>query len=227
MTTFQYPSLDTAKPGMPIRLLHLQPGQFSDPIRIELLNTQVPVEDKNKIYRLVEANTSNWDSYEALSYAWGSTENQKPIFVIDAADNANMIEVTENLDIALRHLRRPAESRTLWIDAVCIDQGKDKERDQQVAMMWNVYARAAQVLVWLGPEENDSDHAMGLLQYLGQRVERDFSNDTLRLTELGRDDPELANLDVPLPYGERDCRSLLHLYNRPWFERLWVRQEVS
>jgi hypothetical protein len=32
------------------------------------------------------------------------------------------IEITHNLDIALRHLRYPNGNRIIWIDALCIDQ---------------------------------------------------------------------------------------------------------
>lgn len=223
MTTFQYPSFNTET--MPIRLLHLGPGEFSDPIHVELRNAHIPIGDKTDRYALAEP--SIWVYYEALSYAWGSTSNQKPILVDDAAGDANTILVTENLELALRHLRRRAESRTLWIDAVCIDQNNIEERNQQVSMMGNVYARASQVLVWLGPEENDSDHAMELLQYLGERVDADPTTGTLRLSDLGRGEPELADRSVALPFDERELRSIGHFFSRPWFERLWVRQEVS
>lgn len=210
---------------MPIRLLRLRPGEFCDPIRVALLATHIPIGDKTKRYALAEPST--WVYYEALSYAWGLTSNQKAILVDNAAGDANTILVTENLEIALRHLRRPAESRTLWIDAVCIDQNNIEERNQQVSMMGNVYARASQVLVWLGPEENDSDHAMELLQYLGERVDADPSTKSLRVSDLGRGEPELADRNVVLPFDERALHSIAHLLTRPWFERLWVRQEVS
>lgn len=223
MTTFQYRSFNTET--MPIRLLRLQPGEFSDPIHVQLCNAHIPIGDKTDRYALAEPST--WVYYEALSYAWGPTSNQKAILVDNAAGDANTILVTENLEIALRYLRRPAKSRTLWIDAVCIDQNNIEERNQQVSMMGNVYARAKQVLVWLGPEENDSDHAMELLQYLGERVDADPTTGTLRLSDLGRGEPELADRNVVLPFDERALHSIAHLLTRPWFERLWVRQEVS
>ena len=55
--------------------------------------------------------------YEALSYTstWGDTYDTTTIRV----DGFEM-QVTRNLDTALRYLRRPANSRILWVDAVCV-----------------------------------------------------------------------------------------------------------
>ncbi|RYP33036.1 hypothetical protein DL767_004947 [Monosporascus sp. MG133] len=232
MTTYQYNPLSTE--GLEIRLLSLKPGEFSDPIRVTLEHTFIPLgrtsvltpgdsEDEDEDD---DEEAPTYPSYEALSYAWGSTDNPKPIIVDGAADDANTIMVTENLDAALRHLRRTGGSRTLWIDAICIDQNNVAERGHQVSMMRNVYARASEVLIWLGPEEDDSDHAMGLIDYLGRRVVVNWGKWWLGLSDLGGNEPELSDRNVPLPYSERDFRALGLLFNRPWFERLWVRQEV-
>ncbi|RYP67935.1 hypothetical protein DL771_006968 [Monosporascus sp. 5C6A] len=227
-----------------IRLLNLQPGEFSDPIRVTLEHTFLPLEAvsgfnpttvKMKMKKMMMKmkmkmkmnSPRTYPSYEALSYAWGSTDNPKSIMVDGAADDANTILVTENLDVALRHLRRTGESRTLWIDAICIDQNNVAERGHQVSMMTNVYARASQVLIWLGPEENDSDHAMRLVDYLGRRVAVDWGSQALHPSDLGRNEPELADIDVPLRYSERDFQAIELLFNRPWFERLWASQNRS
>lgn len=51
----------------------------------------------------------------------------------------------------MRALRpRDGRSRVLWVDAVCINQENAEEREQQVAIIKQVYARAANVVVWLG-----------------------------------------------------------------------------
>ena len=41
--------------------------------------------------------------------------------------------------------------RILWVDAVCVNQSDFKEQSTQVAMMLEIYARAEQVNIWLGP----------------------------------------------------------------------------
>jgi hypothetical protein len=62
-----------------------------------------------------------------------------------------VIEVTPNLALALRYLRRTSSSRTLWIDALCIDQDdKGDEKTTQIQRMDLIYANASPVVVWLG-----------------------------------------------------------------------------
>jgi hypothetical protein len=38
----------------------------------------------------------------------------------------------------------------LWIDALCIDQTNNEERNHQVAHMGSIYSRASRVVIWLG-----------------------------------------------------------------------------
>ena len=56
-------------------------------------------------------------SYEALSYTWGSPENPRDLYCQGA-----ILSITRNLDAALRSLRHADKPRWLWVDAVCIDQ---------------------------------------------------------------------------------------------------------
>ena len=62
------------------------------------------------------------------------------------------MNITQNLFVALRRLRHLEKSRTLWIDALCINQEDTKEKEVQVAMMGQIYSRASCGLLWLGEE---------------------------------------------------------------------------
>lgn len=115
-----------------IRLLILHPADTSDDssvIRCEL---------KHATFR-------DKPLYEALSYTWGSPDDQKQMFV-----NGMQVPARQNLYSALFHLRK-SEIRVLWVDAVCIDQTNTKEREYQVGLMSFIYSRASCVVVWLGP----------------------------------------------------------------------------
>lgn len=87
--------------------------------------------------------------YEALSYRWGDSPVKYHIFV-----NGQDFEVTQNLFNALHFLRRRAGSGATelryWIDAICINQGDEEEKNQQIRIMPDIYFRAETVLVWLG-----------------------------------------------------------------------------
>ena len=77
--------------------------------------------------------------------------------------NGQPFSVTDNLHIALQHLKRN-EERLLWIDAICINQSDNGERLHQVRMMADIYRRCSGcAYVWLGPSMDDSDAVMDLI----------------------------------------------------------------
>jgi hypothetical protein len=81
---------------------------------------------------------NNPPEYHALSYAWGDPTITVPIFVNDVE-----IQVTPNLEAALRHCR-PKELPTRylelrwWINAICINQSDPIERSHQVRLMRDI-----------------------------------------------------------------------------------------
>ncbi|KAH9203309.1 heterokaryon incompatibility protein-domain-containing protein, partial [Leptodontidium sp. 2 PMI_412] len=128
---FHYEPL--TNPSTEIRLVALGPALLDeDEIRCELETVDI---------------TST--KYEALSYAWGDATIKSPIMLC-----GQPFPVTTNLERALRSLRKQsndyAHKRILWIDAICINQGNDVERSEQVQRMGSIYKSAACVLVWLG-----------------------------------------------------------------------------
>jgi hypothetical protein len=62
--------------------------------------------------------------------------------------NGSIFHVTENVFQALLHLRSSnGISRTLWVDAICINQADDIERGHQVQYMGRIYNKATKVTV--------------------------------------------------------------------------------
>ncbi|KAL2349706.1 heterokaryon incompatibility protein-domain-containing protein, partial [Cryomyces antarcticus] len=74
---------------------------------------------------------------------------------------------TRNSEAALRHLGSETEPRSLWVDAVCINQSDVQEHNQQVKRTWTIYRHARRVIVFLGEERNGSEKAVTLLQTPG------------------------------------------------------------
>ncbi|KAF3031840.1 hypothetical protein E8E12_001761 [Didymella heteroderae] len=73
--------------------------------------------------------------------------------------------IGKNLASFLQHIRdteRPSE--TMWIDAICINQADIRERNIHVVKMGDIYRKADKVIVWLGPQYDDSDLALQLLK---------------------------------------------------------------
>ena len=85
----------------------------------------------------------------------------------------------------------------MWIDAICIDQENEKEKEHQLPLMAEIYAKARSVVVWLGRDENNSDQALEAIRLAGQNPE--ISSDADLVQE-----------------------ALMHLLHRPWFRRIWV-----
>jgi hypothetical protein len=125
------------------RLVHLAPGKHDDPI----------------ICFLEPFDTRDPPPYVALSYVWGDPKITAPISV-----DGHTLQVTTNLETALRHLRWHEGSRTLWIDAIAINQSDMEERSQQVTLMADIYRKAKSVTVWLGPEDAHSAWIFRLLR---------------------------------------------------------------
>ncbi|KAK3339775.1 heterokaryon incompatibility protein-domain-containing protein [Lasiosphaeria hispida] len=128
-------------------------------------------------------------AYDALSYTWGSVADSNPTIFVNGHERA----VTANLCAALWHLRDPSGERTLWIDALCINQQNNQEKGQQVQSMAKIYAKASRVIVWLGEPTVDSDLAFNaLLSFVRQLDEEGQSP---RPTTTANDAPESGLLE--------------------------------
>lgn len=108
--------------------------------------------------------------YETVSYLWG---NPTPceITIIDG----RRLLVPKNADQALRRLSYPDRARTLWIDAVCINQADKGERAQQVLLMRQIYRTGNANLVFLVHADDDMverfKHVAGSIR---QEIEEDI-----------------------------------------------------
>lgn len=75
----------------------------------------------------------------------GSNKDPGHIFI-----SGNRFAVTRNLFEALAYLRYPGSDRTLWIDAICINQLDSDEKEIQIQRMYQVYGNARAVIPWIG-----------------------------------------------------------------------------
>lgn len=107
----------------------------------------------------------------------------------------SIICITTSLDSCLRHLRAichrdiPGQSLTLWIDQICIAQSDSHEKGMQVGLMNQVYSRAEQVLVWLGPAASGSDEVMDAwIGMMGEVMQFFGSQDDESDGEIGEED---------------------------------------
>ena len=217
MAPYEYSALD--EDASEIRLMTLLPGRFKDDISITL-----------KTVTLTKEHTPQ---YEALSYVWGSKKNPVAIsvkarkpecsksFSLVGLSRRRTIPVTENLAKALPYLRKEDEPRVLWIDAICVNQQDLAERGHQVKRMAAVYSMASRVMVWLGPESQNSTLALRAIDHFSSQIRVDWN--TERMTAVSTGETITRFVD---PFDDENWKSVGDLLGRPWFERLWIWQEV-
>lgn len=115
------------------------PGLLSDPSAIRLVVLLPSVEKHADIVCVLcngALSRSESDQYEALSYVWGDSLKRRPITVSN-----QQFQATENLELALRHLRQRDRPRVLWIDSLCINQNDVAESNAKVQQLDRIYRK--------------------------------------------------------------------------------------
>jgi hypothetical protein len=177
-----------------------------DEIRLMILHPSSRFDDELFI-NLETVSLRDEPQYEAISYAWGAPDDKVTIRFEDSC-----CKIATSLDSCLRHLRYAKESRTLWADALCIDQRTEhnsiEERNSQVFLMSTIFGKANVVRVWTGVPENGST-AMQILRHMLQ-------------------DQYLLDIKIGgALLGKRDLDSLTTFLCNAWWHRVWTQQEIA
>ncbi|KAE9371142.1 hypothetical protein N431DRAFT_558729 [Stipitochalara longipes BDJ] len=119
--------------------------------------------------------------------------------------------------------------RELFGSMLSVNQQDVNERAHQVSRMADIYTLADYVVVWLGPEAKDSCRALRTLHKIGSMVDADWDDLTMKPSDEARATGELhwADRESAMPFKANELDPVLQLLERPWFERLWVRQEIA
>lgn len=153
----------------------------------------------------LDANTT--PRFRALSYTWGPKSSMRTIFLNDQA-----FEIRENLYNFL-HLcasnALPFLGQHFWIDQISIDQTNIQERNHQVHMMSQIFRAATEVISWLGKRADNSDIAM----------DHFTASENFELRSHAPDDSTASKT-------EKMPSALRHVFQRPYWSRLWVVQEI-
>jgi ankyrin repeat protein len=198
------------------RLLRIFKGLSTDGIRCELF----------------QATQAEGVTYEALSYTWGSDVVLEDITLEGRGEGSAMketkIRIRTNLHTALRYLRSETRDRVLWIDALCIDQGNDEEKADQIQQMRLVYENAEQVLIWLGQSNERIDIIMDSMAWVHQEATANYVDWRDPARRLGIAGPIFRQLeDTSSTSYLQQPDSFRELLRRSWFQRVWVLQEVA
>lgn len=183
--------------------------------------------------------------YLALSYTWGSPfPADHPSTVLYDGEssksrvtvNSHRIHVGSSLHEALTELVRRYPSAYLWNDATCIDQGNAQELNSQIHVMAEIYRRAQEVIVWLGPADEDALMCRALYERLARPILQLSDDEELarrkppaQVTDLDPGDARLWSLlrSAPLDPAKRSWQAYINFHRRSWFWRVWVVQEFA
>ena len=177
------------------------------------------------------ANLDEQPQYVALSYTWGpSTPAEADALGFtnvpshEIRSNGLPVLITENLyNFMARASKSPGMAKKrLWIDNLCINQGDEAERTNQVKMMASIYHCAEQLYIWLGEEDEDTERAIGLMKCLAR-----LDDDQLKHVEPSALNTPLV-LDLLSPCGTPAHWDSIRtfFFNRSYFSRIWVIQEL-
>ena len=174
--------------------------------------------------------------YEALSYVWGKpTVFESTIQCQDGEDetSAGSLAITANLGTALLAYRHAVKPRRLWVDAICIKQEDQDERQAQVRMMGDIFHNASQVLCWLGAFADpaaDEHTALLAIDFL-----REFNKSRLEHLQQaqalvhGRERGTVNAVDLTHEAAHVDScwKAIKVFFDCEYFHRAWIIQEIG
>lgn len=150
-------------------------------------------------YELITVQLRKHPPYKAISYAWGNPVDTKVISVLQHG-RQGWLKIPSNLGFALRAVQHDTEFVLVWVDSICINQKDNRDKTQQLSRIPEIYGKAEQVVLWLGVERDNSAKAYKLLYGL-THAEFQLSHET-------------------------DLSSVVSLFDRDYWSRLWVVQEI-
>ncbi len=156
--------------------------------------------------------------FAALSYVWGNMTDGKAVIMVEG----HAFHVSMSQFILLRSMRSRNEDLhpAIWIDALCINQQENEERQAQVKIMGDVYAQAREVVVGLSNDDGSGDKGVHILADLASCISSlNCSNPTGKALSLARQ--KILEVDLAGNWGH-----VLEIFQHPWWTRAWIIQEI-
>ncbi|CAO2655450.1 Nn.00g105140.m01.CDS01 [Neocucurbitaria sp. VM-36] len=182
------------------------------------------------LYRLKEVSLDQTPEYTALSYCWGAHKGTIPTTFSYENGKHALLYITPSLQGFLNKFvvtHPDAGTRPLlWVDAVCINQGDNDEKNSQVAMMRLIYETAKRVIVWLGEGTPESDAGMDFIpRLIAAEQQAKVLEGDVHVSSNARPQ-DLRKLGLPKPSSD-EYIAFASLFKRDWFSRVWIIQEIA
>ena len=154
-------------------------------------------------------------TYTAISYVWGDPTAVSQIICNDGG----YLSLTASATDILNAVVDASCPGYFWIDQLCINQEDKREKADQVRMMGEIFASANNVIAWLGQPSADSNMAIDFVVTLFNAM-KDLNFRGIVKTALSL--CQTTGCEYPLS----KWLALRNFLKRPWFERLWIVQEI-
>lgn len=157
-------------------------------------------------YELTIFDSESAPQYIALSYTWGKGSATESITV-----GGKAFRIRPNLFKFLQTYQSHTDVY-IWVDQICIDQSNIQERNHQVKLMSKVYRRCKYVQIWLRDDTTFTPSTRQAALDFNRGI-YSYTNHDARGRSSGEDKTCLDS-------------SILALLHNPYFDRLWITQEV-
>ena len=168
-----------------IRLLHIERNQDARLLQCRLEHTSL----------------NDHPDYKALSYYWGPPPSRADLRSVLLDDKP--VQIRPTIYKYLKTLVSRFAHALVWLDLLCINQKDAAERNEQVAVMGDIFSNAQEVYVWLGEADPDSDYAFDAISRLSPQWQGFLLYSNLT----------------------RMKRCLEYVCERPYWSRVWCVQE--
>ncbi|KAK4494826.1 hypothetical protein PRZ48_014182 [Zasmidium cellare] len=174
---------------------------------------------------LSKVDISSAPPYAAISYTWGSPQDQRRIAI-----NGKSFDVWQNCHYALTQIAPHLQGGLgyFWLDSICINQNDLDEKALQVEMMADIYTRAEAVLSCVGPHADDSEIVLPFVKDMARWIrlqppENRYSQPlaTDYMSELQSRDGEYDQ-----EFGRKSTAAYIAFGNREYWSRMWIVQEA-
>jgi hypothetical protein len=150
--------------------------------------------------------------FEALSYTWDTSdsknEGSKLIML-----NGQRFSLTSNLHSLLRSRSSLFWERTIWVDAICINQGDVDEKSRQIRLMTKIYTKCDRTIAWLR-DPFDASLAVYMIRNIVESWE---------MYDRSSQETFISLIPKALRPG---WRAIARLLTNSYFSRVWIYQEV-
>jgi hypothetical protein len=187
-----------------------QPYQYeslgADEIRLLQISRMSPFGEYT--CRVVHVAFASPPAYEAISYTWGGLPLDHDLL----CEDGYMLKVSERVVEIVQARASVMDSKFLWIDAVCINQGDLDEKASQIKLMAEIYQNASRTIIWLGL----SPEASACISFINRHM-----------VTFAMNRPD-TNWKALFRIGSREpgWQEFLNFLHHPYWSRMWILQEI-